>query len=58
MLLVRGLDVPVRHFAFSTDKRQDVWLDARGVPIRFRSMENGTPIDFVLSEEQVAALPE
>jgi hypothetical protein len=58
VLSVDGLDVPVRHFAFSTDKRQDVWLDARGVPIRFRTMENGTAIDFVLSREQVAQLPQ
>jgi hypothetical protein len=54
-LSVGGHDVAVRHFTFSTNKRQDVWLDARGVPIRFRSVEDGTPIDFVLSPAQVAA---
>jgi hypothetical protein len=54
-LSIDGRDVAVRHYAFSTDKRQDVWLDARGVPIRFRTVEDGTPIDFVLSPAQVAA---
>jgi hypothetical protein len=47
-LSVRGADVPVHHFQFVTDKRQDVWLDASGVPVRFRTEESGKPIDFVL----------
>jgi len=53
---VDGVEIPVRHFTIASDKRQDVWVDARGVPITFRSIENGTPIDFVLSRERVAAL--
>jgi hypothetical protein len=55
-ITVDGFEVPVRHYTIATDKRQDVWVDARGIPIVFRSVENGTPIDFVLSRERVAAL--
>lgn len=45
---VSGAAVPARHYIVNGDKRQEVWLDDRGIPIKFRSMENGTPIDFVL----------
>jgi hypothetical protein len=51
-----GAQIPVRHYEIQTDKRQDVWLNARGIPVRFRTVEDGTPIDFVLSAEQVAQL--
>jgi hypothetical protein len=53
---VDGLEIPVRHYIIATDKQQDVWVDRRGIPIAFRSMENGTPIDFQLSRERVAEL--
>ncbi len=45
---VNGASMSVRHFIVMGDKRQEVWLDNRGVPIMFRSVEDGTPIDFVL----------
>lgn len=48
-----GVAVPARHFVVSGDKRQEVWLDDRDVPIKFRTIEDGTPIDFVL--QNVAA---
>jgi hypothetical protein len=51
-----GTQIPVRHYEFDTDKRQDVWLNAHGIPVRFRTVEDGTPIDFVLSAEQLAQL--
>jgi len=60
-LAVHGLEVPVRHYEINSHNRQDVWLDARGIPIAFRTVERGTPIDFVLAREmvaQLAALPE
>ena len=30
------------------DKQQEVWLDSREVPVMFRTVEDGTAIDFVL----------
>jgi len=51
-----GAQVPVRHYQFQTDKHQDVWMNSRGIPVRFRTEEDGTPIDFVLTPEQVAQL--
>ncbi len=53
---VLGSEVPVRHFQIYTDKRQDVWLDRSGIPVRFRTEVAGTPIDFVLSHGTVASL--
>ena len=40
--------VSARHFTVMGDNREDVWLDARGIPVLFRTVEDGTPIDFVL----------
>src|SRR5262249_22419253 len=48
-----GAAVSARHFVVSGDKRQEVWLDNRDIPIKFRTIEDGTPIDFVL--QNVAA---
>lgn len=48
---VRGVPVPTRHFVFVTNKRQEVWKDARGVPVRFVSDEPVGQIDFVLVDE-------
>ncbi|MFZ0695306.1 MAG: DUF6134 family protein [Alphaproteobacteria bacterium] len=48
---VQGLSTPVHHFHVRTDTEKDkweVWLDEHGVPIKFRSIESDTPIDFVL----------
>jgi len=50
-----GVSVPVRHYIVNGDKRQEVWLDNREIPIKFRSIENGTPIDFVLQSATAAA---
>jgi len=49
---VNGALVSARHFTVTGDKRQEVWLDRRKTPIMFRTVEDGTPIYFVL---QVAA---
>jgi len=43
-----GADVPARHFVVAGEKRQEVWLDGRDVPVMFRTLENGTQIDFIL----------
>lgn len=45
---VNGAAVPAHHFVVNGDKRQEVWLDSREIPIKFRTFEDGTPIDFVL----------
>ena len=50
-VIVQGLPAPVHHFHVRTDTEKDkweVWLDEQGVPIKFRSIESDTPIDFVL----------
>lgn len=52
---VGGASVPARHYIVNGDKRQEVWLDSREIPIKFRSIENGTPIDFVLQNATAAA---
>lgn len=59
-----GVPVSARHFTVVTDKQQEVWLDSRDVPIMFRTMVDGTRIDFVLKSPlppnvaaQAAAMP-
>jgi len=47
-----GLELPTRHFRVDTESthdKWDVWLNDSGVPVKFRSMEEGTPIEFTLS---------
>jgi hypothetical protein len=55
--VIRGTEIPSRHYHVVTDKPQDVWVDAAGVPVRFRTMAGDDPIDFVLSPASTAALP-
>ena len=45
---VNGVSVSARHFIVIGDKRLDVWLNDREIPVMFRTIERGTPIDFVL----------
>jgi len=52
---VNGASVSARHFVVNGDKRQEVWLDNGEVPIMFRTVEDGTPIDFVLQNATAAA---
>ena len=50
-VLVAGVLTPTRHYTVSTAGRPDwwqVWLDAGGVPVKFRSLEHGRTIDFAL----------
>lgn len=50
-VVVQGLSKPVQHFRVETNLQKykwDVWFDGHGVPIKFRSLESGTLIDFVL----------
>ena len=46
---LNGVNVSAAHFAFFSDKRQDVWLDRDGVPVLFRTEQSGNSIDFVLT---------
>jgi uncharacterized protein DUF6134 len=39
----------LREFDVITDKHQVVWMDDHNVPVAFRTVEDGTPIDFVLT---------
>jgi hypothetical protein len=54
MISVNGAYVSARYFAIIGDNREDVWLDNRGIPVMFRTVEDGTPIDFVLQNERAA----
>ena len=50
-----GVAVSLRHFVVTGLNREDVWLDSAGIPVMFRSFEDGTPIDFVLQNALGAA---
>jgi Domain of unknown function (DUF6134) len=52
---MNGVSVSTRHFIVMGNKRQEVWLNNRGIPVKFRTVENGTPIDFVLESAAEAA---
>ena len=54
-LRIGSVDVPVQHYVFMTDKRQEVWKNAHGVPVEFRSAEAVGPIDFILVKEALAS---
>jgi hypothetical protein len=50
-LLLHGVSVPARHYHVNTaaqPNKWEVWIDPRGVPIKFRSLETGGAIDFTL----------
>ncbi|MDE3036881.1 MAG: sterol desaturase family protein [Pseudomonadota bacterium] len=50
LISLQGVTVATRHFvASSKDQRYDVWINDRDVPVMFRSLEDGTPIDFILT---------
>ncbi len=54
IVAMNGAAVSARHFVVNGDKRQEVWLDDREIPIKFRTVEDGTPIDFVLQNSTAA----
>ena len=45
---VNGNSVAVRHFVVEGFTRREVWIDSQGIPVKFRVVDNGTAIDFVL----------
>jgi hypothetical protein len=56
VITVEGREVAVRRFELMSDKRQEVWLTAKGVPVRFRSYEGSTAIDFELVSDTAHVL--
>jgi len=48
MVSVNGTSVSARHFIVMGDRQQEVWLDDQEIPIMFRTVEDGTAIDFML----------
>jgi hypothetical protein len=56
VVTLHGVELTARHLELVTDKRQEAWLDKTGVPLRFRSWESGTPIDFELTLDGLRAL--
>jgi len=45
---VNGNSVAARHFIVEGFTRREVWIDSQGIPVKFRVVDNGTAIDFVL----------
>ena len=45
-----GKDYRLRRYEVDGDKRQFVWVDDRGIAVAFRTVEDGTPVDFILSD--------
>lgn len=53
-----GATLRLHQYEIVSDKHQFVWLDDRGTPIAFRTVERGTPVDFVLTRRQELASDE
>jgi hypothetical protein len=52
---MNGASVAARHFVVTGVRRQEVWLDDGKIPVMFRVVEDGTPIDFVLKNATAEA---
>jgi hypothetical protein len=52
---VNGVPVAARHFVVTGVRRQEVWFDDGKIPVMFRVVEDGTPIDFVLKNGVASA---
>jgi hypothetical protein len=50
-----GLNRTAHQYEVVSDKHQFVWMDDAGTPIAFRTTDDGSPIDFVLSGRQQLA---
>lgn len=49
MVPLQGAVVATRHFMAHGEREQEIWMNDHDVPIKFRSVENGTAIDFMLA---------
>ncbi|MFI5022972.1 MAG: DUF6134 family protein [Alphaproteobacteria bacterium] len=47
MVSLQGVMVATRHFMARGERQQETWLNDHDVPIMFRSVEDGTTIDFI-----------
>ena len=47
----------LRQFDIIGSKHRVVWLDAKRVPVAFRTEERGAAVDFILENRPIAALP-
>ncbi len=50
-----GLNRQAHQYEVVSDKRQFVWMDDAGTPLAFRTTDDGSQIDFVLSARQQLA---
>jgi len=44
-----GMDLRLKRYDITGTKHQTVWIDDKGVPVAFRTEEDGAAIDFVLT---------
>lgn len=49
VVFVEGRPERLRRFEIDSDKREYVWLDRNNVTVAFRTEDDGSPIDFILS---------
>lgn len=49
VIAIDGRHERLRRFEIESDKREYVWLDRNDVPVAFRTEDEGTSVDFVLS---------
>ncbi len=53
MVSLQGARVPTRHFAARGEHQQgmqhEIWLNDRDVPVKFRIVDGGTAVDFILA---------
>jgi hypothetical protein len=57
-MMVNGVATLTRHFHVNTVSQPnwwEIWLDPRGVPVKFRNLEHGRTVDFTLTESPKAA---
>jgi hypothetical protein len=49
IISLQGVMVATHHFMAHGERQQEIWLNNQDVPVMFRSVESGTPIDFILT---------
>jgi len=58
-IMLQGVPEPARHYHVNTAaqlNKWEVWINSRGVPIKFRSLETGGAIDFILKAAPQGAI--
>lgn len=51
-----GMDLRLKRYDIVGDKRQSVWFDDHGLPVAFRTIEEDTAIDFVLTRPPLSTV--